>query len=740
MSEAGATPRAAKAARYGFVFAFPFVMVMLLVGIYVSAMHAPKPHDLPVAVVGSGAQAERSVAALDAADGSPVDARLLRSVDEAKRQLHDREIAGALVLPNNSDSSDTSDTSVNSGNSGSDGNGGTTAQLWTAQAAGASQTMTVSQLLTPVAAASHLTVEAHDVAPLPQDDQSGMGVLYLSVGAMLAGYMAVTVASSGMPRLLRLKKLVPVLAGWSALMSVVIWTLAGPVIGAVSGHAPEVLGTAFLGIFAVGLTQAFLTRLFGPIAVIPGITLFMFLGVPASNLALSIHTMPGFFGFLHHVLPLPAVGEALRAIVYFDGDGAGVHLLTLGIWALAALLLTAGVDLLKRRKADGKTDGTGTDATTGEDAAGTPGAPAARKAPHPAVQYVMLGAFPFLMVVLMVGLMLSGMHKPLPRDLPVAVVADSAQAAEQTAQGLEKSLGSSFDIRPLTSADEAKRQIRDRGIAGAYVLPAPGEKAQILSAGGAGMSQQQVVQRTFGQIAAQQGVRTENIDLAPLPAHDGMGTVTLYLAIGLHDVRLHRRHDHVRRRARTPAGTQAAPRARGMGRAHGHGGVAARGTCHRGRARARVADSRPRRAHGLHGLARHGGLRPLPRPARRDPRRDAHDVPRRARLERRRRAPHGPGLLPGPARSAAAARRRRGDPLGPLLRRRRHRRPPRHARALGRRGPRAQRRARPLPAPPRPRQGPDGPGGTRRGRTRPRGERGGAPVSGAARARPVRAG
>ncbi|MFF4769423.1 ABC transporter permease [Streptomyces sp. NPDC001255] len=532
MSEAGATPRAAKAARYGFVFAFPFVMVMLLVGIYVSAMHAPQPHDLPVAVVGSGAQAERSVAALDAADGSPADARLLRSVDEAKRQLHDREIAGALVLPNNSDSSDSSDSSDNSGNPDSDGNGGTTAQLWTAQAAGASQTMTVSQLLTPVAAASHLTVEAHDVAPLPQDDQSGMGVLYLSVGAMLAGYMAVTVASSGMPRLLRLKKLVPVLAGWSALMSVVIWTLAGPVIGAVSGHAPEVLGTAFLGIFAVGLTQAFLTRLFGPIAVIPGITLFMFLGVPASNLALSIHTMPGFFGFLHHVLPLPAVGEALRAIVYFDGDGAGVHLLTLGIWALAALLLTAGVDLLKRRKAEGRTDGTGTDAATGEDAAGTPGAPAARKAPHPAVQYVMLGAFPFLMVVLMVGLMLSGMHKPLPRDLPVAVVADSAQAAEQTAQGLEKSLGSSFDIRPLTSADEAKRQIRDRGIAGAYVLPAPGEKAQILSAGGAGMSQQQVVQRTFGQIAAQQGVRTENIDLAPLPAHDGMGTVTLYLAIG----------------------------------------------------------------------------------------------------------------------------------------------------------------------------------------------------------------
>ncbi|WP_037870208.1 ABC transporter permease [Streptomyces sp. SPB074] len=537
MSEAAATPRAAKAARYGFVFAFPFVMVMLLVGIYVSSMHAPEPHDLPVAVVGSGAQAERSVAALDAADGSPADARLLGSVSEARRQLHDREIAGALVLPED---------------------GGRTAQLWTAQAAGASQTMDVTRLLTPVAAGAHLTVEPHEAAPLPPDDQGGMGVLYLSVGAMLAGYMAVTVASSGMPGLLRLRKLVPVLAGWSALMSVVVWTIAGPVIGAVSGHVPDVLGAVFLGIFAVGLTQAFLTRLFGPVAVIAGITLFMFLGVPASNLALSIHTLPGFFGFLHHVLPLPALGEALRALVYFDGDGAGVHLLTLGIWALAALLLSAGFDVLKRRKTAGKA-ATGTAATPpsapatstapatsapATSASTAPAAPAssatppapARKAPHPAVQLVLLGAFPFLMVVLMVGLMLGGMHKPLPRDLPVAVVSSSAQTAEQMAAGLGKSLGSSFDIRALDSAGEARRQIRDREIAGAYVLPAPGAqdgaKATILSAGGAGMSQQQVVQRTFGQIAAQQGVPVRNVDLAPLPAHDGMGTVTLYLAIG----------------------------------------------------------------------------------------------------------------------------------------------------------------------------------------------------------------
>ncbi|WP_052850178.1 ABC transporter permease [Streptomyces avicenniae] len=329
-----ATGRKATVARYAFVFGFPFVLVMMLVGIYVGSMHAPAPHDMPVAVVGSGAEAERAVATLNATDGSPADARLVATPQEAEELLHDRDIAGALALP------------------GAGGADDGQAVLYTAQAAGASQTMTATQLLTPVAAGMDLTVVPHEVAPLPEGDMSGVAVMFMGVGMMLSGYMAVTVLSNGAPELMTLRRLVPLLIGWGALMSLVIWTLAGPVVGAVSGHTAEILGIGWLAVVAVGLTQALLSRLAGPLAVIPGIALFMFLGVPASNLALSVHTMPGFFSFLHDVLPLPAAGESLRAVLYFGGDGAGGHLLTLAAWAAAALLLTAVIDTLRGRKGE----------------------------------------------------------------------------------------------------------------------------------------------------------------------------------------------------------------------------------------------------------------------------------------------------------------------------------------------------------------------------------------------------
>ncbi|MER5613888.1 hypothetical protein [Streptomyces sp. NPDC002215] len=323
-------PRRAKAVKYGFTFGFPFVIAMLLVGIYVGSMHAPKAHDLPVAVVGNGKQAERSVAALNKAEGSPADARLLETVSEAKQLLHDREIAGALTLP-------------------ASGSSERTAVLYTAQAAGSSQAVGATQLLAPVAAGAGLTLEHQDIAPLPSGDLSGTSLMFIGIGLMLAGYMSVTVASSGAPELMRLRRLVPLLVGWGALMSLVIWFIADPVVGAIKGHTAEMLGIGWLAVVAAGLAQTLLSRLFGPLAVIPGLALFVFLGVPASNLVFSIYTLPGICGFLHDILPLPAAGEALRAVVYFDGDGAGAHLLTLGVWAVAALLLTAGIDLLRRR-------------------------------------------------------------------------------------------------------------------------------------------------------------------------------------------------------------------------------------------------------------------------------------------------------------------------------------------------------------------------------------------------------
>ncbi|MEU2051559.1 ABC transporter permease, partial [Streptomyces albidoflavus] len=282
--------RKARIARYVALFAMPFLMVTMMYATYVGTMHAPAPRDLPVAVVGAGPAAEQLVAGLDAA---PVDARLVATEDEAVGLLKDREMAGALLPP---------------------AEAGGTATIYTANAAGASQASTVQQVLAPLAVENEWRTAVEDVAPLADGDMSGTAVLFAGMGMMLAGYVPLSLMTMSLPYLLRLRRFLPLALVWSAVTSTVIWTILGPVVGAVDGYYLEFLGIGVLATGAVALTQLLFTKLVGPLAVLFGMLLWVVFGMPSSGLSLSIHTMPGFFQFLHGVLPLPAAGEALRSL------------------------------------------------------------------------------------------------------------------------------------------------------------------------------------------------------------------------------------------------------------------------------------------------------------------------------------------------------------------------------------------------------------------------------------------
>lgn len=182
-------PKGGNTKKYVFMVVFPFVLVMMLVGIYAGSMHAPTPRDLPVAVAGSAAQAQPLADSLNATGGSPVEVRVVATADEARQLVHDREIAGALALP--------------AAGPGDD------AVLYTAQAAGAAQVQMVQSVFQPVADAQQLTLDQQDIAPLPASDGMGVTTLFTAIGWMLAGYMLVTVLTSGAPELLPLRRLAP---------------------------------------------------------------------------------------------------------------------------------------------------------------------------------------------------------------------------------------------------------------------------------------------------------------------------------------------------------------------------------------------------------------------------------------------------------------------------------------------------------------------------------------------------
>lgn len=478
---------------------FPFLMVSMMVGGYLGAMHAPKPHDLPVAVVGTSAAASAELAvALEDTNPAALETRVAADAEQARALVESRDVVGALVVDEAGD-----------------------ATVYTAGAAGASQASTVTQLLTPFAAQGAATVHTEDLAALPAHDGAGLSVMFMTTALILAGYMPLSLVLSAAPELLRKRRIVPLLAGWAALVSGVVWLIADPILGGIEGHTAAVLGISWLGVFAVSLVQLFLTRILGPMAVLAGMLFLMVLGIPASNLGMSVHTMPGIFSWLYTFLPSPAIGEALRSVLYFGGDGLTRHIVVLVVGLLAGLGLTALVDVLKKRR--------NPDATTPpvNIASFT-----ARPTQSTRSKYVTLVLFPLGMVVMMMSIMTSSMYQPTPRELPVAVAAADPAQAQQMIAGMEQKMPGMFDFQATTPAD-AEGLVADRTVVGAYVLPsADNPSATLVTAGAGGMSQQQVVTSVFTQTAHQQQVPLVGKDVTPLTADDTMGTVSMYLSIG----------------------------------------------------------------------------------------------------------------------------------------------------------------------------------------------------------------
>ncbi|MDJ0312255.1 ABC transporter permease [Arthrobacter sp. H35-D1] len=485
--------------RYTAMFLMPLIMVGMMVGGYLAAMHSPTPNNMPVVVAGAPAAAAEFAQALEPADPDAVDVRTVATAEEAQRLVVDRDVAGAVVL--------------------GEGN----ASLYTAGAAGASQAGAVTGLLAPQIMAQGYELTAEDLAPLPESDKSGLGAMFMTTALIMAGYLPFSLTLSNSPELLRFRRAVPLLAGWAALAAGLVWAVTGPVLGVVQGPAWAVLGICWLGVFAVGAVQLLLTRLLGPLAIIAAMFLLMVLGVPASNMGMSVYTMPDLYAFLHSFLPTPALGEALRSVMYFDGAGTGPYLLVLAVGAALALLLTLGFDANKRRKNPNA-------------APPVVAVQSLHGGPRPKTRfwrYAALLFFPFAMVAMMISFMLGAMFEPTPHDMPVAVVGATADAGQEAVDRLDSGMQGLFELSAVDSEQEARTLVGDRTVTAALVLPSEQNSSALLLTNEAGSSSaQQLVSTLFGQVAASENMELETENVAPLPGSDSAGTVALYMAMG----------------------------------------------------------------------------------------------------------------------------------------------------------------------------------------------------------------
>jgi hypothetical protein len=107
-------------------------------------------------------------------------------------------------------------------------------------------------------------------------------------------------------------------------------------------------------------------------------------------------------------------------------------------------------------------------------------------------------------------------HSPAPHGVRIAVVAPAQVTARVTA-GLRRAAPGAFRVVSMGSVQAARRALHDQGVRGALVLPVGGNphRAQILTAGAAGVSLAQVVDTALGHVATAAGARATVQDVVP---------------------------------------------------------------------------------------------------------------------------------------------------------------------------------------------------------------------------------
>lgn len=317
----------------------PAVIVLaigaIFVSVYLAAFHAPKPHHLPVSVVGSSAQVQAVRGALDAAEPGGFSVRTYPSRAAAVDSLDHRTTYGAVIAAD-----------PQAGGrptvlyAGANGTGAASAVTGALGAAGAS------------ALAQHAPLAATDVLPSAAGDSRGLSIFYGAFGLVLAGFLFGSMTYQSAPRLTYRLRMTS-LALFSVVAGVALPVIAGNGYGALPGSFwPLFLVTALMAAASAATTMALL-RLLGPLGISLASVLVLIFGNATSGGVLPTGFLPGWMHPLASILPVGVSVRGLQGIAYFHDDGLGIGIGVLVAWLVVALgvIYLRDVHQPKRRSA-----------------------------------------------------------------------------------------------------------------------------------------------------------------------------------------------------------------------------------------------------------------------------------------------------------------------------------------------------------------------------------------------------
>ncbi|MEU7035854.1 DUF3533 domain-containing protein [Streptomyces sp. NPDC046237] len=308
-----------------------FALQLLFIASYVGALHDPKPKDVPFGVVAPPQVSAQLVGQLERLPGEPLDPRTVTDEAEARQQILNREIDGALLV----NPARTTDT------------------LLVASGGGTVLASALESLFTRLEGAQQRTVRTVDVAPASPQDFDGLSAFYLVVGWCVGGYIcaAVLAISSGARpanperAIIRLG----VLSLYAILGGLGGAVIVGPILGALPGSVAALWGLGALVVFAVGAATLALQSLFGIVGIGLAILLIVVAGNPSAGGAFPLPMLPPFWKAIGPALPPGAGTWVARSIAYFKGNDVTVSLLVLSAWAVVGSAITLVMSSLKRR-------------------------------------------------------------------------------------------------------------------------------------------------------------------------------------------------------------------------------------------------------------------------------------------------------------------------------------------------------------------------------------------------------
>ncbi|WP_329122339.1 DUF3533 domain-containing protein [Streptomyces sp. NBC_01353] len=308
-----------------------FALQLLFITSYVGALHNPKPRDVPFGVVAPPQVSAQLVGQLEGLPGEPLDPRTVTDEAEARKQILNREIDGALVVH----PARTTDT------------------LLVASGGGTVLSSALDTLFTRLEGANQRTIRTVDVAPASPEDFDGLSAFYLVVGWCVGGYIcaAILAISSGARpanperAIIRLG----VLTVYAILGGLGGAVIVGPILGALPGSVAALWGLGALVVFAVGAATLALQSVFGIVGIGLAILLIVVAGNPSAGGAFPLPMLPPFWNAIGPALPPGAGTWVARSIAYFKGNDVTGSLLVLSAWAVVGSSITLVMSSLKHK-------------------------------------------------------------------------------------------------------------------------------------------------------------------------------------------------------------------------------------------------------------------------------------------------------------------------------------------------------------------------------------------------------